>query len=453
MLTFYKIIKPSDFSIILLSTFVILFSVYSVDLAYAEDAMAEDAMAEDAMAEDAMAEDAMAEDAMAEDAMAEDAMAEDAMAEDAMAEDAMAEDAMAEDAMAEDAMAEDAMAEDAMAEDAMAEDAMAEDDNKSEDMMMTDSNEIARHSPPLQQHRDGIPLDAIQCNSPNELYIRNSQTPICVRTTTYERLLEYGIDLAPYDEFAANKAKTDMVQPKDADMHDSTMEETSLNLTEEEKTYLEATPTLRVAYDPDYPPLEYADESGQLSGFTARFILEFEKVLGVDIEPIPISNWTHALESIKNRDADVMFLIADVEERHEYMGFTTSYDTLPTNIITTGDQPVSPEELADMAVVTVVNYGIESWLDENRPDVNYKSVDDIKAGLDAIQAGDADVFLESWIVVSHKAEELGIEGLYDAGSTGYGYDFTVGYRGDQPLLASIMQKAVDSVPDVPFDAQ
>lgn len=53
--------------------------------------------------------------------------------------------------------------------------------------------------PPLQQQRDGIPLDAIQCNVPNELYIRGSDTPLCLRESTYERLVSIGLDLAPSD--------------------------------------------------------------------------------------------------------------------------------------------------------------------------------------------------------------------------------------------------------------
>ncbi len=61
-----------------------------------------------------------------------------------------------------------------------------------------------RHPSPLQQQRDGVPLDAIMCNMPNELYIKNTDTPVCLTPSTYERLLEYGLDLAPRDEPAAD---------------------------------------------------------------------------------------------------------------------------------------------------------------------------------------------------------------------------------------------------------
>ena len=58
------------------------------------------------------------------------------------------------------------------------------------------------YPPPLQQQRDGVPLDAIMCNMPNELYVTSSSTPVCITPYAYERLLVYGLDLAPYDVYA-----------------------------------------------------------------------------------------------------------------------------------------------------------------------------------------------------------------------------------------------------------
>ena len=59
--------------------------------------------------------------------------------------------------------------------------------------------------------------------------------------------------------------------------------------------------------------------------------------------------------------------------------------------------------------------------------------------------GDADAFVDVWQVVRAIAE---IEGMtvYNAGPTGYSYDLTVGYRGDQPVLGSILQKTLDHIP-------
>ena len=51
------------------------------------------------------------------------------------------------------------------------------------------------HPSPLLQLKNGVALDAVQCNEPRELYIRNSDTPVCIIQSTYELLLGYGMDL------------------------------------------------------------------------------------------------------------------------------------------------------------------------------------------------------------------------------------------------------------------
>ena len=55
--------------------------------------------------------------------------------------------------------------------------------------------DVAKHPPPFQQQRDGVALYDIQCNEPRELYIRDSQMPVCITAPTYELLSGYGMDL------------------------------------------------------------------------------------------------------------------------------------------------------------------------------------------------------------------------------------------------------------------
>ena len=53
------------------------------------------------------------------------------------------------------------------------------------------------HAPsPFQQQRDGIPLDAISCNAPRDLYIRDSSIPLCLNLSTYTDWNMFAIVLA-----------------------------------------------------------------------------------------------------------------------------------------------------------------------------------------------------------------------------------------------------------------
>ena len=69
---------------------------------------------------------------------------------------------------------------------------------------LTDTGKIERHPPPFQQQRDGVFLSAIQCNAPNELYIRDAETPVCITPSAFAWLSGYGMNLAAYDESPAS---------------------------------------------------------------------------------------------------------------------------------------------------------------------------------------------------------------------------------------------------------
>ena len=108
------------------------------------------------------------------------------------------------------------------------------------------------------------------------------------------------------------------------------------------------------------------------------------------------------------------------------------------------DRQMSLDE-PGLGVITIRNYEIEDWLDENRPDVGYISVDSFEEGLALLRNGEADAFAATWPVVRAIAEQEGMT-VYNAGPTGHSYPLSVGYRGDQPVLGSILQKALDASP-------
>ena len=276
------------------------------------------------------------------------------------------------------------------------------------------------HSPPAQQQ--GVLPSEVQCNEPRELYLDDAR-PLCLFPSTAEILMSRGIDL-----------ERGPMQPSAA----------ILGLTAEEEAWLAEHPVIRVAYDPGWFPIEYADEHGQISGTTLHYMIKFEELIGADLQPVLTDNWTGALEVIRDRDADAMFMVTNTPERSEYMGFTSPHHTLETRLVAAEDRQMSLDE-PGLQVITIRDYEIEYWLDENRPDVEYVSVDGFEEGLALLRQGEADAFAGTWPVIRATAEQEGMT-VYNAGPTGHSYDLSVGYRGDQPVLGSILQKALDASP-------
>ena len=53
----------------------------------------------------------------------------------------------------------------------------------------------AEYPPPYQQLREGTAPEAVLCNEPSELYIRNSDTPVCITPAAHKLLAAHGVDL------------------------------------------------------------------------------------------------------------------------------------------------------------------------------------------------------------------------------------------------------------------
>ena len=99
----------------------------------------------------------------------------------------------------------------------------------------------------------------------------------------------------------------------------------SLELTAEETAWLEENSTIRVAFDPSWLPIEYADEEGNLSGVTLQYASEFSRLTGADFAGVPAAaSWSDALAMMQNGEADAMYMIASTPERLEYLSFTTT---------------------------------------------------------------------------------------------------------------------------------
>ena len=276
--------------------------------------------------------------------------------------------------------------------------------------------------PPAKQLESGTAINDIQCNKPRELYIRQSQTPVCLYAETYDLMQSRGIELVPTVFLPA-----DIFSP-------------------EETEWLENNPVIRVSYDPGLVPIEYLDDSGILQGVTLDYIAEFEAVSGADLVQGPIvETWTDTLKTIKDRESDIMFIVASAPERLEYMSFTSSHYSLKTYMASLNDAPLNIDD-DGLVLATIRGYAIESWLDENHPDTQYVSVDNQSEAFEVLQAGGADAFASTWPSAVHYSKLSGVDSMYNAGSTGHQYDLAVGYRNDLPILGSIMQKTLDQIP-------
>ena len=180
-----------------------------------------------------------------------------------------------------------------------------------------------------------------------------------------------------------------------------------LPLTAEECAWLDDNPAISVAYDPEWFPIEYADEQGNLAGVTALYLERFESLTGVDFQPVHASDWSESLQLLQNGTADVSFMVGVTPQRQEYLGFTKPHFMLQPALVTVTNQPVTIDD-PGLRMLTPTGYFIEDWLDVSKPDLQYISVPSIREGLLMLQSGAGDTLAGNWLPILAEAQNLDI---------------------------------------------
>ena len=222
-----------------------------------------------------------------------------------------------------------------------------------------------------------------------------------------------------------------------------------LSLTAKEVEWLRQHPVLRVGFDSDWPPVEYANKESKHKGISADYIILIAKMLGVTIEPETSQSWQETIDLTKKGELDVLPAVTPTPQRHEYLSFTSPYVSFPMVIVT--DQSVAyisdMNELAGKKVAVVSDYASHDILESNHPEITLQPVRNLAEGLHAVQDGDTYAFVGSLASISHIMSREGMTGLKVSGETPYSYDIAIGTRKDTPILAGIIQKALDAIPE------
>lgn len=145
--------------------------------------------------------------------------------------------------------------------------------------------------------------------------------------------------------------------------------------------------------------------------------------------------------------------MAAVQPNSELAGdslLTDSYISVPAVIITRKEQAgdLTLDDLADMTVGLAVSEDFTDYLLKLYPDPPFAiSIPEggYIGGLRALSVGDYDAIICDMAVAGHYIATAGISNLRVAGVTGYEVRHAIAVRQDLPVLAGILEKAVESI--------
>jgi len=221
----------------------------------------------------------------------------------------------------------------------------------------------------------------------------------------------------------------------------------SLELTVNERKYLEQRGAITMCIDPNWMPFEKFDKKGNHIGMSADYFKLFEKTLGVEFKVIKTKSWLEALEFAKKRKCDVVSLLMETPKRKEYLNFTTPYLTIPLVFATRIDMPFINDlnDLKGKRLAIPQGYAYGELLRDRYPDLDITDVKDEREGLDKLNKKEFDIYMGTLASVGYILQNEYLGELKIAGKFHDNWSFGIGIRDDDPLLLQVLQKAVNNL--------
>ena len=217
-------------------------------------------------------------------------------------------------------------------------------------------------------------------------------------------------------------------------------------LTPEERAFVAAHGPIRYAPDPQFPPFEFLDSSGVARGITPDLLAIMGKKLGVEFRTVAYPTWSDVLEAVKRGEVDLLGTLTRTPEREGFLLFSRPYLSVPYVLFVRqdGGDPKTIEDMVSRRLGVVRNYGINTWLSAEHPEIHPVAVEDTATGLTMVATGQLDAMLETLPVGARIVREKSLTNIRIVPRHIYTLPQHFGVRKEEPLLLSIVQKGLDS---------
>ena len=95
----------------------------------------------------------------------------------------------------------------------------------------------------------------------------------------------------------------------------------AVELTSEERQYLERTGRVKACVDPDWYPFERINEKGEHEGIAGDLLRLIAKRSGINLEIIKTASWDESIQAIKDNRCQILSFLNQTPQRDEWLLF------------------------------------------------------------------------------------------------------------------------------------
>ncbi|MCO4784417.1 ATP-binding protein [Marinomonas atlantica] len=199
--------------------------------------------------------------------------------------------------------------------------------------------------------------------------------------------------------------------------------------------------------DPNWLPFEAFDSQGQYLGIVPSFLKKFTADTGIEFEFRQTNSWSETLELANKQQVDVLSdVLGSLTLRDNYT-FTNSYISNNLVIISNsvGGQINDINDISPSPIGIIKGYGYTWELYERYPDTYFIEVENIQAGLAALEDGKFNYLITTYALGQFQLTTLEKNHLSIRGQLPVQAHLAFAVRKDWPQLNDIFNRWIDSL--------
>ncbi len=214
-----------------------------------------------------------------------------------------------------------------------------------------------------------------------------------------------------------------------------------------EREWLAVHGPIRLAANPDLPPIEFFDENGNHLGMVSDLLKLMSKRAGFLYVIVHYPTWEQAIEALKMGEVDAVTAIQYSVDLREDINFSAPTWDIPTVIVANNsqEQDIDLKTSKELSVAIVQgNFQDLSFIKEY-PDIKIINAKNALDALQKVSLDQADATLLNQAVALYLIEKNGIVNVHIAGEVGSGIPLSFGVQKDKEIALTILENGLITV--------
>ena len=221
----------------------------------------------------------------------------------------------------------------------------------------------------------------------------------------------------------------------------------TISFSKKERAWMKQNPTVRVAVDKNWAPIEFVNKKGDFSGISANYLHYLSTKTGIDFLPVQTLEWSQALEQVKAKQLDMYSAAIHTTELKQHTHFTQNYLEFPMVFATQHGEPFIDDitRLSHKVVAVVSGYASQKHMQTKFPNIKLMEVNSAKEALEAVAKGKAYAYIDNIAVISYLIQNYNLSNLQITGEAPFQETISMAIRNDWPELHSIILKTMNNI--------